>query len=118
VVKQNEPIIAEKILESTTKIKINSQEKDKVWVVDSNPIYYMLSNRSPAIKYYFYFPYFFKVDKIRMEVDKDLKTNIPKLIFIPEYNYFLKSKDYNIAREILTKLEDNYFINNGTYLLR
>lgn len=70
----------------------------------------MESNRLPAIKYFYYFPNFLMVDKIRNEIEKQLAEKKVRVIFVAERDSYLKHEEFDLARQVMNKFQDEYIL--------
>jgi len=100
--RSNNPIVREDIVRKARLIRENSGKNDKIWIAGGNPAYYMLSSRLPVTKYYFYFPFVYKVKKIRTKAKEELIGNQPEIIYTQEEAVYF-------VREVFENLEDNYY---------
>jgi len=111
--------IIKKEIESTSQlIEKKTSRDDKILLLTGNPVFYMLADRMPASKYYFYFPYFFKIDKIKEEAEIDIKRNMPKLIFISNWEKWeQEDESFRFAKEIIQDIRPLYK-REGVFLIK
>ena len=96
------PIIDYKYIERAESVTSKSSDGEKLLSLDGNPIIYQLSNRMPASRYTYYYPWFHQVDQIRHEVEQTIIQRQADVVYIkpPVEEFF--------APELVQKVDSGY----------